>query len=500
MEPYAHLKTAQELREEGNREFKGGYYDAAAAKYRAALRKDNNWALLHCNLALCFAKQEKWEECVQAATACLAAPSCDAATARKALLHRSRAYRASPHRRAEADLDHARADLERALETDPANKVLRRELAGLLNGEAVTDAALPDAPALQLSLTEAELGRPGRGRAAPRRAARAAPGAARGVGPAAAGRRAARRRAEHDAAPLRKGYDGHAPAFSRPPATAADAAAAARLARAAPARIGARRPPPPGTSSSTGATRRSTCRPGPCGAWRRACTRSRPGSWTTTRGTRTAASCASRPRARAATRGRARRRAVDARLRPELPLRLRGAPGRAAHEGGDRAGEAPAGLPGRADRAGRLRRAGAHARRRAGRVRLRPRVGPRLLRPAPRERRGRPLEGARGGAAEPALPARRRRGVRGRARHARALRRGPGARGARRAAAAAARRVRGGPPRRGRLRRGAPARGRAAGAWRFVAPTAAASEPVEGDAPARKPGREGDARGGRAAA
>ena len=40
MEPYAHLKTAQELREEGNREFKGGYYDAAAAKYRAALRKD----------------------------------------------------------------------------------------------------------------------------------------------------------------------------------------------------------------------------------------------------------------------------------------------------------------------------------------------------------------------------------------------------------------------------------------------------------------------------
>ena len=62
MEPYAHLKTAQELREEGNREFKGGYYDAAAAKYRAALRKDNNWALLHCNLALCFAKQEKWEE------------------------------------------------------------------------------------------------------------------------------------------------------------------------------------------------------------------------------------------------------------------------------------------------------------------------------------------------------------------------------------------------------------------------------------------------------
>ena len=134
MEPYAHLKTAQELREEGNREFKGGYYDAAAAKYRAALRKDNNWALLHCNLALCFAKQEKWEECVQAATACLAAPSCDAATARKALLHRSRAYRASPHRRAEADLDHARADLERALETDPANKVLRRELAGLLNG------------------------------------------------------------------------------------------------------------------------------------------------------------------------------------------------------------------------------------------------------------------------------------------------------------------------------------------------------------------------------
>ena len=106
MEPYAHLKTAQELREEGNREFKGGYYDAAAAKYRAALRKDNNWALLHCNLALCFAKQEKWEECVQAATACLAAPSCDAATARKALLHRSRAYRASPHRRAEADLDH----------------------------------------------------------------------------------------------------------------------------------------------------------------------------------------------------------------------------------------------------------------------------------------------------------------------------------------------------------------------------------------------------------
>ena len=238
MEPYAHLKTAQELREEGNREFKGGYYDAAAAKYRAALRKDNNWALLHCNLALCFAKQEKWEECVQAATACLAAPSCDAATARKALLHRSRAYRASPHRRAEADLDHARADLERALETDPANKVLRRELAGLLNGEAVTDAALPDAPALQLSLTEAELY--GRDEAARRRDAPPAPPPeppAEWVQQRLADA-LARRRAEHDAAPLRKGYDGHAPAFSRPPATAADAAAAARLARAAPARIG----------------------------------------------------------------------------------------------------------------------------------------------------------------------------------------------------------------------------------------------------------------------
>ena len=223
MEPYAHLKTAQELREEGNREFKGGYYDAAAAKYRAALRKDNNWALLHCNLALCFAKQEKWEECVQAATACLAAPSCDAATARKALLHRSRAYRASPHRRAEADLDHARADLERALETDPANKVLRRELAGLLNGEAVTDAALPDAPALQLSLTEAELY--GRDEAARRRDAPPAPPPeppAEWVQQRLADA-LARRRAEHDAAPLRKGYDGHAPAFSRPPATAADA-------------------------------------------------------------------------------------------------------------------------------------------------------------------------------------------------------------------------------------------------------------------------------------
>ena len=287
MEPYAHLKTAQELREEGNREFKGGYYDAAAAKYRAALRKDNNWALLHCNLALCFAKQEKWEECVQAATACLAAPSCDAATARKALLHRSRAYRASPHRRAEADLDHARADLERALETDPANKVLRRELAGLLNGEAITDAALPDAPALQLSLTEAELY--GRDEAARRRDAPPAPPRSRPRSGSSSGwPTAARRRAEHE--PRRCGRATTATRrrsrgrprrrrTRRPP----------RGSRAPrPRGSGARRPPPPGTSSSTGATRRSTCRPGPCGAWRRACTRSRPGSWTTTRGTRTA--------------------------------------------------------------------------------------------------------------------------------------------------------------------------------------------------------------------
>ena len=30
MEPYAHLKTAQELREEGHREGRGGYSDEAA--------------------------------------------------------------------------------------------------------------------------------------------------------------------------------------------------------------------------------------------------------------------------------------------------------------------------------------------------------------------------------------------------------------------------------------------------------------------------------------
>ena len=136
MEPYAHLKTAQELREEGNREFKGGYYDAAAAKYRAALRKDNNWALLHCNLALCFAKQEKWEECVQAPTAASrTAWRCDAATARAGAPAPEPGLPRVAAPAAEADLDHARADLERALETGPANEVLRRELAGLLNGK-----------------------------------------------------------------------------------------------------------------------------------------------------------------------------------------------------------------------------------------------------------------------------------------------------------------------------------------------------------------------------
>ena len=239
MEAYAHLKTAQELREEGNREFKGGYYDAAAAKYRAALKKDNNWALLHCNLALCFAKQEKWEECIQAATACLEAPSCDAATTRKALLHRSRAYRASPHRRSEADFDHARADIERALATDPLNKILKRELAGLLNGEGISDAALPDAPALSLSLKKAELY--GTDEADARRDAKPIlpPAPPEAWVQQRLADALARRRAERDDAPLKKGYDGHAPAFTRTPSTKADVEATARLARAAPAKIGA---------------------------------------------------------------------------------------------------------------------------------------------------------------------------------------------------------------------------------------------------------------------
>ena len=306
MEPYAHLKTAQELREEGNREFKGGRYDAAAATcYRAALREGQQLGPAPLQPRALLREAGEVSLCVQAATACLAAPSCDAATARKALLQGSRAYRASPHRRAEADLDHARADLERALETDPANKVLRRELAGLLNGEAVTDAALPDAPALQLSLTEAELayGRDEAARGAATRRPRR-PGAARGVrvqqrlADARRGAGRARRRAAAEG--LRRPRAGVLAAARDGGGRGGRRAARARRARADRGARGRRRP---GRRVQPRYKEVDVSRPGPCGAWRRACTRSRPGSWTTTRGTlAAAASLARHARARAATR------------------------------------------------------------------------------------------------------------------------------------------------------------------------------------------------------
>ena len=132
MEAYAHLKTAEQLKEEGNGEFRAGRHAQAVAKYRAALKKKSLAAPLRatllCNVAVCLVRLERWEEAVDAASDCLKGDAVAAKTRAKALLFRSRAFRGSPHRR-DGGAAAAVKDLEAALALDPAQAALRRELA-----------------------------------------------------------------------------------------------------------------------------------------------------------------------------------------------------------------------------------------------------------------------------------------------------------------------------------------------------------------------------------
>ena len=102
MEAYAHLKSGDELKAEGNAEFRAGRHAAAVAKYKAALKKKTLEASLRssllCNVAVCQVKLEQWEEAITAASECLRGDGAEAKTRAKALLFRSRAYRRSPHR------------------------------------------------------------------------------------------------------------------------------------------------------------------------------------------------------------------------------------------------------------------------------------------------------------------------------------------------------------------------------------------------------------------
>lgn len=77
MENYSHLKTAGELKDEGNAAFRAGQLGVAVEKYRAALRKakrdaaatDEMRGTLLCNQAVCLVKLARWEEAVEAASA-----------------------------------------------------------------------------------------------------------------------------------------------------------------------------------------------------------------------------------------------------------------------------------------------------------------------------------------------------------------------------------------------------------------------------------------------
>ena len=76
MDPYAHLKTSTERKEEGNRAFRAGRFAEAVTKYKAALRKKDAAPLraaLHCNVCVCLARLERWEDAIAAATDCLGA-------------------------------------------------------------------------------------------------------------------------------------------------------------------------------------------------------------------------------------------------------------------------------------------------------------------------------------------------------------------------------------------------------------------------------------------
>ena len=97
MEAYAHLKSGDELKAEGNAEFRAGRHAAAVAKYKAALKKKTLEASLRssllCNVAVCQVKLEQWEEAITAASTPLQEPG----AAPHAWLERRPRGRARPH-------------------------------------------------------------------------------------------------------------------------------------------------------------------------------------------------------------------------------------------------------------------------------------------------------------------------------------------------------------------------------------------------------------------
>ena len=144
-ERYSHLKSAEELKAEGNEAFRSGELSSAVAKYRAALRKAKRdkcgaelRGMLLGNEAMCLVKLSRWEEAIEAATGAIEAfeeeGSCSSKSLAKALVSRARAYRRSEHR-GESGAALALRDLERAARVEPNDKVKVMEIRDLRRKE-----------------------------------------------------------------------------------------------------------------------------------------------------------------------------------------------------------------------------------------------------------------------------------------------------------------------------------------------------------------------------
>ena len=220
MEPYAHLKTAQELLVGVRGEFKGGYYDAAAAEVPRGAPEGQQLfpAPLQPRRLATWAGPSPWRSVVQAATACLAAPSSSRGDGAMASAPERRAYRASPHRRRRGRPTSTNPGGPRAGPGDrPGEQGLAARARRTAERRGRHGRRAPGRPArCSLRLTEAEL----YGRVEEAAICRDAPPAPPPEPPAGGSssgiaEELARRRRQHDAAPLRKGYDGHACRRSR---------------------------------------------------------------------------------------------------------------------------------------------------------------------------------------------------------------------------------------------------------------------------------------------
>ena len=123
-EAYGHLKTAADLKSEGNEAFRASNFATAVAKYQAALRKEKepeNRAFLLSNSAMALVKLQRWEEAINAATGAINLFENKQSLA-KALVSRAKAFRASSHRQNGAEL--AKRDLQRAAELVPNDKLI----------------------------------------------------------------------------------------------------------------------------------------------------------------------------------------------------------------------------------------------------------------------------------------------------------------------------------------------------------------------------------------